>query len=281
MPKLNVYDEEQRERIRARLNEYRARHDIGVPTLYQRMIGHLEKRDWRYLDQRSLQRFLNGTHRTSDEKVHRYAKFLDRAAPPSFADSIGAALDVFTAEAHAGMPAQDTSGALVPRGAQTGRDLYNVARDLREYAGRYALSFAADEEPERFHRSKDVIWELTGTGNPHVLRIITYKLAAERDDDPRLLRYEEQQQAGFLMRIGVSEFAVVNIGLRGGATAMLRDIANSIEGRCRLRSWPDNLITPETMPAIFEGQLFVAGGTAARRQPAPWMRLLLIAKDSG
>ena len=61
------FDEDARNRIRAALRAYMAAHRIGVPTLRDRMIDADARR--RDVSLSSLQRFLRGTHRSSDMLV--------------------------------------------------------------------------------------------------------------------------------------------------------------------------------------------------------------------
>lgn len=76
MPELNVIPNHERDEIRARLQAYQEAHSIGAPKL-QLWIEHmLDSTDKRYVDLRSIQRFLRGDGRTDDEKVIRYRKFL-------------------------------------------------------------------------------------------------------------------------------------------------------------------------------------------------------------
>lgn len=79
MSKVPIIDDAEREVIRRRLNRYREAHgNMGVPKLYECMLFALDYPDHYYLDLKSLQRFLRDDHRTSDEKVVRYRKFLER-----------------------------------------------------------------------------------------------------------------------------------------------------------------------------------------------------------
>ncbi len=98
MPELPVVDEQGRKRIRTALKRYQDEHGkIGVPELQQRMIYVLDGTDRQYLDLSSLQRFMRGKGRTTDEKVRRYRKFLERVAPPTGEDVLGQALAGYAA----------------------------------------------------------------------------------------------------------------------------------------------------------------------------------------
>jgi hypothetical protein len=76
MPELKVFPDHERDEIRARLQAYQEAHSIGAPKLQLWMEMMLDVRDQRYIDLRSLQRFLVDKGRTDDEKVVRYRKFL-------------------------------------------------------------------------------------------------------------------------------------------------------------------------------------------------------------
>jgi len=95
--KIMVYDEEERERIRRALKQYKHDHGIGVPRLRELMKNALDLSEWQYLDISSLQRFIRNDVRTDDEKVHRYRKFLEIVSPPPAEEELGAALAHFFA----------------------------------------------------------------------------------------------------------------------------------------------------------------------------------------
>lgn len=88
MAKLPVVPDYEREAIRGQLQAYKDRHRIGVPRLQERMEYALDPVDKRYVDRRSLQRFLTGEGRTDDEKVLRYRKFLRIERDPNPLDAI-------------------------------------------------------------------------------------------------------------------------------------------------------------------------------------------------
>ena len=116
MSQQREYTVEDRDRIRRALKRYMQLNDIEETMLQQRMEEYLDKTDYPYIKKRSLQRFVAGRHRTDDDKVHRYSKFLQRVAPPPAESKVGAGLAEF----------------------------FNIAgepaRNVTEYAGRYSVA---------------------------------------------------------------------------------------------------------------------------------------------
>lgn len=78
-----VFDEESRARIRKGLEAYREQHGVGTPTLQSRIaeaIGDNDKVE--RVPLKTLQRFLEGKHRTDDAFVKHCETFLLAVAPP-------------------------------------------------------------------------------------------------------------------------------------------------------------------------------------------------------
>lgn len=78
--KKSVFDQRERQRIRAALFRYMEERRIGVPTLIAHMAKAV-KRDERYIPQKTLQRFLAGEMRTNDASVAIFHEFAGKLAP--------------------------------------------------------------------------------------------------------------------------------------------------------------------------------------------------------
>lgn len=96
------FDEDEREHIRRALNQYRLDHQIGVPTLRQhisiatgRTRSDPRGNDPFLIDQKTLQRFLKGSHRTNDSFLIPLAQFVSSLPAPPAANRLGTALSAF------------------------------------------------------------------------------------------------------------------------------------------------------------------------------------------
>lgn len=107
-----TFDETTRERTRASLRRYMSEHGIGVPTLLRRIEDADERR--REIPLSTLQRFLRGTHRTTDLYVSIFASFLRKMDAPLEADEFGEALASFYSlpRAHEDEPETLTVGGM-------------------------------------------------------------------------------------------------------------------------------------------------------------------------
>lgn len=85
-----VFDQKERARIRRSLRRYMEEHRVGTPTL-QRRIEEADARR-RELPLSTLQRFVAGSHRTSDSYVDMCARFLESVGVSVAAGEIGEAL---------------------------------------------------------------------------------------------------------------------------------------------------------------------------------------------
>jgi len=85
-----AFDQKERARIRRSLRRYMEEHRVGTPTL-QRRIEEADARR-RELPLSTLQRFVAGTHRTSDSYVDMCARFLEGVGVSAAAENIGEAL---------------------------------------------------------------------------------------------------------------------------------------------------------------------------------------------
>lgn len=89
---MSTYDQKERERIRRSLRRYMEQHRIGTPTLQFRII-EADARG-RELPLSTLQRFVAGSHRTSDAYVDMCRQFLESAGMAGEAVDVGEALAV-------------------------------------------------------------------------------------------------------------------------------------------------------------------------------------------
>ncbi|MGE0769891.1 MAG: hypothetical protein AB7L90_25925 [Hyphomicrobiaceae bacterium] len=95
MKKPLAIDEAERERVRAALERYKSDHGgIGNPELQARMVAFLVCED-SDVPLSTLQRFMKGTHRTSDEMIRRYQNFLNEAAASPPYETMGEAIVSF------------------------------------------------------------------------------------------------------------------------------------------------------------------------------------------
>lgn len=99
MRKPLAIDESERARVRAALERYKSEHGgIGNPELQARMVTFLECDDSE-VPLSTLQRFMRGTHRTSDEMIQRYQKFLSEASTSPPYETMGEAIVAFYSNA--------------------------------------------------------------------------------------------------------------------------------------------------------------------------------------
>ena len=99
MRKPPAIDETERARVGAALERYKSEHGgIGNPELQARMVTFLECEDGD-VPLSTLQRFLRGTHRTSDVMIQRYQKFLSEAATAPPYETMGEAIVAFYSDA--------------------------------------------------------------------------------------------------------------------------------------------------------------------------------------
>lgn len=88
-----AYDLKERARIQRALRRYMEAHRIGTPTLQLRIM-EADARG-RELPLSTLQRFVTGSHRTSDAYVDMCRRFLESVGAPEAAPDFGAALAAY------------------------------------------------------------------------------------------------------------------------------------------------------------------------------------------
>ena len=227
MSNLPVVPEHERDIIRARLENYMSRHNIGVPTLLEHMVGELDSAHRFYLDLRSLQRFIRNDVRTSDEKVVRYRKFLDVADVDEFRLQFAALVGARRGLSIDGIINEEwADSALVP-GDATDR----APRKLADYEGIYALSYfdpndsqfvesRVEGAPYRFvhpaesGRYLDVISFASEKIDPITYEIVNNK--AREEPHSKLLR-------DTMIRFGKHELLLVEMNPSNGRLALLHD----------------------------------------------------------
>lgn len=88
-----AYDLEERARIQRALRRYMEAHRIGTPTLQLRIMTADAR--GRELPLSTLQRFISGSHRTSDAYVDMCRRFLESVGAPEAAPDFGATLAAY------------------------------------------------------------------------------------------------------------------------------------------------------------------------------------------
>lgn len=223
MVKLNVVDDSERAYIRARLQEYRKSHGIGVPRLQERMSYALDRIDQQYVDFKSLQRFLRDEVRTDDEKVIRYRKFLSLVAPTGFEDEIAKLIDGKMVLPTGVTVEREGREDTIPLDEFTGR------RDINAYEGRYSVS-VAPYGSEVFNIESEATvapahWVLFPSADGHFLRIVSLASIDGKNGAPGEPQYEPRSISGMIMRFGLSELLMVDIGYSAGHFALFRDMS--------------------------------------------------------
>lgn len=221
--KLNVVDDSERAYIRARLQEYRKSHGIGVPRLQERMSYALDRIDQQYVDFKSLQRFLREEVRTDDEKVIRYRKFLSLVAPTGFEDEIVKLINGKMVLPTAVTVEREGRENTIPLDEFTGR------QDINAYEGRYSVS-VAPYGSEAFNGENEATvapahWILFPSADGHSLRIVSLAAVEAKDGAHGEPQYEARSSSGLIMRFGLSELLMIDIGHSAGQFALLRDMS--------------------------------------------------------
>ena len=88
------FDEPARERIRQALRRYMQTHNIGAPALQER-IAEATNRPSHLVSLKTLQRFLDGQHRTQDSFIALCMSFLAQVVPAPSHENLGYALAAF------------------------------------------------------------------------------------------------------------------------------------------------------------------------------------------
>lgn len=236
MAKLNVVDDDERAYIRTRLQEYQKSHRIGAPRLQLRMSYVLDKIDQHYVDLRSLQRFIRDEGRTDDEKVIRYRKFLNLDAPSGFEDEIAKLIKgkmVFPTSV-----VVETAGTedTIPLDEFTGR------RDINAYEGRYSVS-VAPYGSDKFEVDRDAIaesahWVLFPSTDGLFLKIISLVAVEGENDESGEQQYEPRSIGGLVMKFGLAELLMIDIGFSGGKFALFKDVSKERGGHSLILEGP-------------------------------------------
>jgi hypothetical protein len=225
MAKLPVIDEKERHRIRLKLQAYQDRHGkIGAPDLCHRMQYMLDGRDRTYIDLRSLQRFLTGTHRTSDEKVIRYRRFLDLVAEPSVAEQVAAIFDQSI-----DIPPQAVKSLedmVVQRDPEFRKDKTAAPPRLMNYVGRYELTISPRDELQKAGRAfkRDMHeCELRPTTNPKFLEFIQFGTTSTGGADNGLKQLDGD---GMMMWFGPGTYLLLRNSVAGGIVGLVRQLSD-------------------------------------------------------
>ncbi len=220
MAKLPIVDDQERQVIRAQLKMYQEKHgNIGVPTLHQCMLFVLDVPDHHYVDFKSLQRFMSDQGRTTDEKVIRYRKFLERLAPEdapkSFAVELGRlfAGNMLVPEYISLNRKEEIDGQVrfIPEKAVPFFEYY-WRHSLDKYQGRYELSYDGAAS-ESFGFNQHLL--LLTTPDERYLRalrlvpIIPDGLDAAKVD-PADVTYDLGSGEALFMKCGYGQFALVS-----------------------------------------------------------------------
>jgi len=206
----------EREQIRTALRRYMQHHDIEETILQQRMEQHLDRTDIPYVKKRSLQRFLAGTHRTDDDKVHRYNKFLQKVAPPPVESKVGAGLAEFFYPA--GGPARSVAD-------YAGR----YVATIRPYIGNFKKPVADDVRATLQYlmkplrpgaRGSKLFIDLLETEDTRFLRVSEARgIAADSNGPLGILLI---LTSGLFIRSSEKEFAIISRGLTNLRMGILR-----------------------------------------------------------
>lgn len=206
MPRIPVVDDIDRREIRFLLEIYMKKHRIGVPTLVEHMKAKLEVTDSRYIDLKSLQRFLSSKSkiRTSDEKVWRYKKFVEiEIGTPDAAQIIGKAM-------HRNM--------VFPTNIEL--------RPLAELAGTYELKgfeYGAGADAKPTGSDVRYVRYFSGNSSPYYLSYFDFQ-EEENPEAPgeKILQYNSIH--GVLTRGSVTEFMMLRTSWTGTAFGLFREV---------------------------------------------------------
>lgn len=198
MAELAVVDDKERERIREALKQYKSSHgNIGDSKLYERMYYVLDPQHLVYLSQSTMQRFIRGTGRTTDEAVWALKKFVERVMP---AGPSGELAKSFAEE------------LLVPVATEP-----KLFEPLEFYQGRYEL-YVQPSKNEFFetefgaaHQSQYI---LVPAADPRYLKIWTVNDQTATPD----------VTSRFLVRCGTFQFLLVSSGAGGASFTLLSHI---------------------------------------------------------
>jgi len=222
MAKLPVVDERERDRIRLKLQAYQDRHgSIGVPELFQRMLYMLDGLDRTYIDQRSLQRFMAGTNRTSNEKVIRYRKFLELVAEPSVAEQIATILDhSIDLPPHV---RRSLDKIAAKRDPEITRKRRTAPPHLTRYAGRYDYFVSPRDKLQELSRELlgyQQLCELRPTNNPKFLEFFKQSSSghSKSKEAPN-----NMSSGGVLMWFGPGTYLLLQSSRSGGIVGLLRE----------------------------------------------------------
>lgn len=223
MGKVPIINKQERDDIRARLQQYQKAHGkMGVPKLYECMLFSLDTPDHYYLDLKSLQRFLTEANWTSDEKVVRYRKFLERESPADeraeFVPDIGRALlgRRLTPETVAPWIEEEKDGITVMvAGKPVPFDEHYWRRPLTDYLGRYDLQFRKVED-ERSAKDQGGARRrhclLLPTTDAAILKAIRLSPIFPESEDVGAALYQADMHDALFMKTGFGQFILISAG---------------------------------------------------------------------
>jgi hypothetical protein len=242
MPKVPIIDDEERAEIRRRLRQYQKAHGkMGVPKLFECMLFSLDLPDHYYLDLKSLQRFLRNDNRTTDEKVLRYRKFLDREAPAKAGEEFSSALGRLLRSRRlvpehivtASKETQINGETVTVAEKEYTFDEFYWRRPLIEYRGRYEVDVQPLGEGEGEVQAPPAAKRhvlLLPSAEEHSLKSIgLYPLAEEAADPDHILYHTESHEALF-MKAGYGQFVLVNAGYAGVSFTIMEEIGSEERG---------------------------------------------------
>ena len=225
MAELAVVDEEERDRIRASLKQYKATHgNIGDTKLFDRMYYVLDPQHLVYLSQSTMQRFIRGKGRTSDEAVWAIKKFLERVQPSGSSAKLPEALVKELL-----VPVKTEPSVFEPAGFYQGRyDLY-IQPSSGEFFG------------TKFGQAHNIHYVLVPSADPRYLRVWSNNTQAQTTN------YIPQ----YFMRCGAFQFLLITAGSDASFTllAHIDDDPLTLQGTMlqTASTWP-----PSTPPFEFK-----------------------------
>ena len=227
MRKIPVVDDDERERIRERLRDYQDRHGIGAPRLQERMSFALDGIDQSYIDLRSLQRFLKATHRTADEKVLRYRKFLSiEARGESEPDFVMIVRKMIERSARSDAP-------LFSGPDFQGNRLAEADNEIAPYQGRYRLwaqGYCRDRNADSFQSEEHLFFILLPSSYGPYMKISTEIMGVDEQrlaESPSWKRLKTPQpyNQSVMMLIAPKVFLFTTIESGRVSFAILHDVS--------------------------------------------------------
>jgi len=189
MAELAVFDNAERERLREALKQFKRSHgNLGDFKLYGLMYDILDPQHHVYLSQSTMQRFIRGKGRTTDEAVWAIKTFLGRVLPTGRSDNLAKAFaDTMTVPV-----------ATIPP----------VFQKLETYQGRYDLYLqpytGAFFETE-FNAPHPMQFVLFPAADPRYLKVWA------RHSDTQILSISFQ----FFLRCGAFQFLLMSTSVGG------------------------------------------------------------------